>query len=510
MESYFEGQQMQQVGIIDLGSNTARMVVMQYQPHHSFKLIDEVKENVRLAHAIGDDNLLQADPIERAVETLQMFTELARALNLDAILAVTTSAVRDAANQTAFLAQMKERTGLRLRVLSGEEEAYYGYLGVVNSLDVQDGFIFDIGGGSVELSLVRGRGLAERTSLPLGTVRLTERLITSDPPSKSEIKALEQYIDAQLDSVPWFTSVGSLSLVGVGGTVRTLAKIDQAAQKYPIDRFHGYTLPAERVKEIAGRLSKLNRAERESVSGLSSDRADIIVAGAILIRKLLERTNAKALLVSGQGLRDGLFYEQFLVGAKPPLISNVRTFAIENLARNYHYNMVHADKVRQLSLELFDQLHPLHGYGAWERELLAAGAVLHDIGVAVNYYDHHKHSLYLLMNSALGGYTHRELALIALLTRNHRKGSINTAGLQGLLESGDTDRIARLSALLRMAEYLERSKSQVVQGVTCQIEKERVVVKVQAVGNATVEVWDANRRTNLFRKAYGLDVLIEV
>ncbi|HEY1015696.1 MAG TPA: Ppx/GppA phosphatase family protein [Herpetosiphonaceae bacterium] len=497
----------QQIGIIDLGSNTARMIVMQYQPYHSFKLIDELKENVRLAHDLGADNLLRPAPMARAIHTLKMYSALGKALNLPQIVAVATSAVRDAANQASFLAQVKEETGLDLRVLSGEEEAYYGYLGVINSLPLRDGLIFDIGGGSVELAQVRGRGLVNSASLPLGTVRLTEQFLAGG--GKADIKALERHLEAELGKIDWLGLQGKMQLVGVGGTVRNLAKIDQRAAKYPIDKVHGYELPAARIDEWTARFAKMSPAEREAVDGLNSDRADVLLGGLVLIRALMRRSGAQSLWVSGEGLREGLFYEQFLIGSTPPLVSNLRAFAAENLARNYHYHVVHADKVRDLCLSMFDQLAALHGYGAWERELLEAAATLHDIGVSVNYYDHHKHGLYLIMNSAMPGFSHREIAIIALLARYHRKGATGDEGMGGVLQEGDLARVARLSALLRICEYLERSKSQVVQGISCAVEKNEVRARIHALGDATVEIWDANRKTNLFRKAYGLPIVIE-
>lgn len=499
---------MQQLGIIDLGSNTARMVVMQYQPHHSFKLVDEVQENVRLAHAVGDDNTLQPEPIEIALETLHMFASLGKALNVDQIVAVATSAVRDAANQAEFLTRVRDVTGLDMRVLSGEEEAYYGYLGVINSLDFSNGFVFDIGGGSVELSLVRGRGLVHSTSLPLGTVRLTERFFNGDTPTKAELKKLQKYLDNVLNDVAWFAPQPTMHLVGVGGTVRNLAKMDQAMQNYPLDKLHGYEIPYERVDMIATRLAKMSRSQRENLTGLNRDRADVIVAGVWLIRVLMQRSGASCLRVSGQGLRDGLFYEHFLAGSQPPITPNLRQLSVQNLAHLYNYHAIHAQKVCDLSLTMFDQLHALHGYGAWERELLASAAILHDIGVSINYYDHHKHSLYLILNAGLNGFNHRELVLIGLLTRFHRKGNVIDEGLGALLQSDDLDRVAKLAALLRIAEYLERAKSQVIQTVSCRIEKQRVIIEATSVGDATVEIWDANRRTSLFRKAYGMEIEI--
>ncbi|GIV96788.1 MAG: exopolyphosphatase [Herpetosiphonaceae bacterium] len=496
----------ERLGIIDLGSNSARMVVFQYQPHLAFTQIDDVKETVRLAHGIGDDNLLQQETITRAAETLTMFTALGKSLGLPRLIAVATSAVRDAANQPAFLAHIKETAGIDLRVLSGEEEAYYGYLGAVNSLSFSDGFIFDIGGGSMQLSLVRGRGLVRSISLPLGTIRLFERFLSTDRPSAEQLSRLESYLQEQLSTIEWFGCLGAMQLVGMGGTVRNLAKIDQEAQGYPLDKLHGYEIPIERVEEIAAQLALLSTQERQDIPGLSRDRADTILPGVILIRSLMRYSGCRSLLISGHGLREGLFYEQFLAGARPPLIADVRAFGIENLARRYECQRVHAAKVRDLSLQLFDQLQPLHGYGAWERELLAAAALIHDIGIAINYYDHHKHGLYLILNSFLPGYSHREIILIALLTRYHRKGTVKLGAFESVLSNDDEQRIARLSALLRIAEYLERGKSQVVQGLRCSIADGLVRVEVVSLGDATMEIWAANQKTRLFRKAYGYDI----
>jgi exopolyphosphatase/guanosine-5'-triphosphate,3'-diphosphate pyrophosphatase len=213
------------------------------------------------------------------------------------------------------------------------------------------------------------------------------------------------------------------------------------------------------------------------------------------------------LTVSGEGLREGLFYEHFLAQQTPPILDHVRRFSINNLAYLYDYEEIHARKVQELSFALFDQLRLLHGYGAWERELLGYAALLHDIGVAVGYYDHHKHSAYLVFNSSLRGFTHREIVLLALLVRLHRKGTVNTNEFRAILADDDEERVLRLGALLRIAEYLERSKSQVVDDVQVQVgENGTVLVQVIANGDATVEIWDANRRANLFRTAFGYPI----
>jgi exopolyphosphatase/guanosine-5'-triphosphate,3'-diphosphate pyrophosphatase len=492
----------ERIGIIDLGSNTTRLVVMGYTPHHSFKLLDEVRETVRLAEGIGADGYLRPAPIERGIEAMKLFHSFCRSTGVTKILPVATSAVRDATNQAEFLGRVVRDSGLKLRVLSAEEEAYYGYLGAANALNLSDAFLIDIGGGSAEVTAIRGRGFVHSFSQPAGVLRFTERYIRSDPISGREFKALEEAAAASFAGVDWLNDTSGTTLAGIGGTIRTLAEIDQKARAYPLDRVHGYTYSRERLEEMIAMLRGMTLRQREEVPGLSRDRADLILAGAVILDQLMRRGNFVDVTVSGQGLREGLFYEQFLVGESPPLFSDMRGFSVQNLARIYNYEALHAAKVRDLSLSLYDQLRALHSYGEWERELLGYAATLHDIGVAVGYYDHHKHGAYLVMNSALQGFSHREIVILAMLVRAHRKGDVVAHDYRDILHAGDGERIARLAALLRLAEYLERSKSQVVQSLHVEM-GDPIRVVTRSVGDATVEIWDANRRAGLFQKAFG-------
>jgi exopolyphosphatase/guanosine-5'-triphosphate,3'-diphosphate pyrophosphatase len=497
----------ERIGVIDLGSNTTRLMVMGYTPHHSFKLLDEVRETVRLAEGVGDDGRLKPAPVERGIEVMKLFHSFCRSTGVQRIVPVATSAVREATNQAEFLMRVERESGLKLRVLSTEEEAYYGYLGAANALNLSDAFLIDIGGGSTEVTAIRGRGFLRTFSAQAGVVRFTERYVRSDPISNKDFKALEAAAAEIFAAPDWLADTSGTTLAGIGGTIRTLADIDQKAAHYPLDRVHGYSFTCERLEAIIELLRGMTQRQREDVSGLGRDRADLILAGAVIVHQLMRRGRFTDLTVSGQGLREGLFYEQFLIGEKPPLFADMRGFSVQNLARVYGYEAIHGAKVRELSLSLFDQLRPLHGYGEWERELLGYAATLHDIGTVVSYYDHHKHGAYLIINSALQGFSHREIALLALLVRYHRKGDVVLEPYRNVLDPSDGPRAARLSALLRLAEYLERSKSQVIQGLQVEL-GDPIRVVTRAVGDATVEIWDANRSAGLFKKAFGKEIEI--
>lgn len=493
-----------QVAIIDLGSNTGRLIALAYQPGYSYKLIDELRDVVRLAEGMGVTKAIRAEAFERGLDTLKTFKAYCDAVGIDDICAHATSAVRDAANGPSFLAAVEAKTGLRLRLLSGEAEACYGVLAVANSFTFDDAVVFDLGGGSAQLSLMRKRRFKRSYSWPLGAVRLSERFLLSDPPSKKELKTLTKYVREALKQVD--AGLGRLPLVGMGGTVRNLGDIQQKREGYPLDLLHGYLLRQEVLDEIVEELISKPLAERRAIPGLSADRADIIAAGALVVREIVSLLGSPGLIISGQGLREGLFYPYLLESEDYPLLPNVRDFSVHNLARQYYDRPAHNAHVRKLALSLFDQLLPLHGYGTFERELLAAAAVIHDIGMAVNYYDHHKHGYYLVLSAALPGFSHREQALLALLVRFHRKGRPDPQGVGGLLAAGDMERVYKLAALLRLAEYLERSKAQRVKDVDCHLSEGRLRIKALANGDAHIEIKQANLRSDLLARAYHVKV----
>lgn len=497
----------ERIGVIDLGSNTTRLVVLNYTPHHSFKLTDEVRETVRLAEGIGPDGRIQPAAIDRGVAAMRLFANYCKSVGVDRIVPVATSAVREASNQAEFLERVEYEAGLKMRVLSAQEEAYYGYVGTVNALPLDNAFLIDIGGGSTQGTMIRARGFGQSFSRPLGALRISDRHIHSDPITAKDFKALEQAAADTFTDIDWFSASQGATLAGIGGTIRTLAEIDMKAQRHPLDRVHGYALRLDRLEQLIERLRGMTTHQREDVPGLGRDRADLILGGAVILRHLMRQGGFEAIVASGYGLREGLFFEHLLVGENPPVLGDQRAFSVLNLARLYSYESIHAAKVRELASSLFDQLQPLHGFGPWERELLGHAALIHDIGITIGYYDHHKHGEYLVLNSALLGFSHREVVILAQLVRSHRKGDILTEPYQAVLDPSDRDRIAKLAALLRIAEHLERRKCQVIQQIRVEI-GDPVRLYTTALGDASVEIWEANRRTALFRKAYGRGIEI--
>ena len=421
----------QRIAIIDLGSNTARLVVINAVPGQRWRVEDEIREVVRLRQGMNDEGLAEA-AMQRAFFTLRLFKGFCDAIRTDHIVATATSAVRDAANGRQFVERVQRELGLELRILDGEREAYYGVIGALNDAAVVDGAVVDIGGGSAQVSQVADRHYVQGWSAPLGALALTERFIRHDPPTAGELSAVRGEIDRHLDKVKWLPGLKG-QLVGLGGTIRNLARIEAQRRSYPLPTLHGFELTRASVVETIELLSTVPLGKRLKVPGLRSDRADIILPGAMVIHAVLERMGVPALTVSVNGLREGLFFEHFWGHWAEPVSADIRSFGVLNLARIYQYQKTHANHVRFLAGRLFDQLAPLHGYGLAERELLGAAALLHDIGTLISYEDHDQHSQTLIINAGLPGFTPREIALIALLTRYHRKGTPDPGHFQALL-----------------------------------------------------------------------------
>ena len=481
------------VAIIDLGSNTARLVIIHAVPGYSFRLEDEIREMVRLRCGMTTSGL-SVEAMTRAFSTLRLFSRFCATYEVDLVLPTATSAVREAANGPEFVERVERELGLTLRVLSGEKEAYYGVLGALNEVPADEAVVLDIGGGSAQLSEVRCGRFYRGKALELGALALTERFVRGDLVTANELEALTSEIERQLDSLSWLKKKKKGMLIGLGGTIRNLASMDLERRQYPLNTFHGMTLSLASVEESAALLTDLPFAERQRIPGLSSDRADIILPGAMVLASAMTRLGIKDMVVSRGGLREGIFFEHFWQHLPYPVNTDMRHFSVLNIARNYQYQKSHANHVRYLADRIFEQLAPLHGYGASEQELLCAAALLHDIGALIGYHGHHKHSQTLININGLPGFTAREIALIGLLTRYHRKGAPNCSEYRGLLNEKDGKLLICLAAMLRLAEFLERGRNAAVDDVVAHWTADELQLLLVADEFPAVEVWEAERQ----------------
>jgi exopolyphosphatase/guanosine-5'-triphosphate,3'-diphosphate pyrophosphatase len=500
--------------VVDLGSNSFRLVVFQTGEGGWWKRTDGLTEMVRLGGDLEPDGGLSPQRMAHALETLRVFAAFCSTNGLERVQieAVATSAIRDAPNGGGFVERARAETGLPIRILSQEDEARFSYVAAVNSTSLRDGIVLDLGGGSLELVAVRDRDALEVASWPLGSVRMTESHLAGDGAAKaSAISKLREHVRDELASASWVSDPATPHerLVGLGGTVRNLAAAACRIAELPLDSVQGYVLSAAALEELIEQLAARPSAERDRLPGIKSGRGEVILAGAVVLAAVLEATGATGIEVTESGLREGIFLAGLLAPVDPPLVPDVRTTSVRNLARQHGVDLVHAEHICALAHQLLEGLPGVGLPAPGEPELVEAAALLHDVGLAVDYDDHHKHSSYLILGAGLPGFTPREVALIALMARYHRKGTPQLGALAPLCEPGDEELLLRGSALLRIAEQLERNRDQVVRAARLRrTGDDTVELELDAVGDDTVARWGAERQGDLFARAFGAELTV--
>jgi exopolyphosphatase / guanosine-5'-triphosphate,3'-diphosphate pyrophosphatase len=507
-------QNVRQVAVIDLGSNSWRLVVFTYEPGAWWKHTDELYETVRIGAGLAASGRLSEDAIARGLETLSVFARFCRANAIapDDVHCVATSAIRDAANGEQFLIDAEGQSGLTIEILSAQEEARFGYIAAVNTSTLSEGVVLDIGGGSLQLTHVERRQAREMASFPLGAVRVTEQWLTGDGPvKKKELARVRAHTRERLTELKWLSTSGT-RLVGIGGAVRNLAAAAQHVDGAIDLGVQGFVISPDVLSELVQTLAALPTDERGSVPGIKPGRGDIILAAALVLETVLEVGGFDGIEATEAGLREGVFIAGTLLAGSEPLLPDVRGAAVRNLAIQYQSDLAHIEHVARLSLQMFDSLvsgdlfEPKPG----ERELLWAASMLHDVGMTISYDDHHKHSRYLIESAELPGFDPRERALIAQMSRYHRKGIPKLGVIEPLSEPGDEELLDRCSVILRLAEHLERGRDQSVSEAKLRANGHGVDLHLEAAGDLLLPRWSVERYGDgeAFKRVFGRRLLI--
>ncbi len=511
------GQTHRQVAVVDLGSNSWRLVVFAYGAAGSvswWKLTDELYETVRIGAGLGASGRLGEAAMKRGMETLGVFARFCRANRIapDDVHVVATSAIRDAANGAHFLADAQQATGLAIETLSAHDEARFGYVAAVNTTTLTDGVVLDLGGGSLQLIHVAGRRAREMVSFGLGAVRVTEQWLTGGGPAKKkELARVREYATQTLSEVDWLGSSGR-RLVGLGGAVRNLAAAAESSGSGLDLGVQGFVIEPAALHELVGVLAALPSSERGTVPGIKPGRGDIILAAALVLETVLELGGFAGIEATEAGLREGVFLARTLLAGAEPLVPDVRAAGVRNLAIQYESDMTHVEHVARLALGMFDSLvdgglfTPEEG----ERELLWAASMLHDVGMTISYDDHHKHSRYLIESAELPGFDPRERALVAQISRYHRKGIPKLGDIEPLAHDGDEALLDRCAVILRLAEHLERGRDQSVSEARLRANGHGVDLHLEAGGDLTLPRWSVERYGDgeAFERVFGRHLLI--
>ncbi|MBN2299217.1 MAG: Ppx/GppA family phosphatase [Deltaproteobacteria bacterium] len=506
------------IAFMDMGTNSVRIMIVRINPNHSYTILSRQKEMVRLGANEFNDKILKVDAMERAVNVCRNFETMARSFKAERIIAVGTSATRDAKNRQEFIARLKQEAGIDLRVISGKEEARLIYLGVSSGTNIQGNSLFiDIGGGSTEIIVGNEKEHLFLDSLKLGAIRLTMLYLknTEGPISPKRYKNLLNFVrNKSIRTLQHLKGFNIQKAFGSSGTIQSLAEV--ACQV-----IHNGTMEKKGVlrlkdlKQVIEILCSMPLKKRLTLPGLNPRRADIIIGGAVILDFILSELRIKEICISNRELRDGLLVN-YLYRSEHPLMDelSVRQRSVLKLGRRCSFDEQHANNVARLSLSLFDSAYEtgLHKQGQIKRELLYYAAQLHDIGTFISYTNHHSNSAHFIRNADLLGFNQDELAIMAATVLFHRKsfpGKKHPA--LKALEEKDRDIVRTQSVFLRLAESLDRSHGGLVGNARFQVkDPQTVILEITPAGDCQLELWGVLRHREVFKKIFGKNLIMQI
>jgi len=505
------------IAAIDVGSNSLHMIVCRIRPDLSFEVIDREKDMIRLGAGTLKSHAIPPASMATAMQTLAKFRRLAESHGVDEIIAAATSAVREADNGGDFIAEARRQVGLRVRVISGTEEARLIHLAATYAIGTAKGraIVIDIGGGSTEITLGTSVRVEAGRSFKLGAIRLTERFAKHDPLSGSDERLLVRHIRRQTSAyLKQLRRRGFQRVIGSSGTMQAIGAL-AAGQGRRAGELRRLAVRAEDLHRLRKRLVDMTLDQRLKISGLDPRRADLAGVGAVLIDELISSLEASELTLSDFALREGLVLDYIKRNTAhirtAERYPDVRRRSVIELGERCNYWPIHARQVAKLSLALFDATAEQHRLGPQEREWLEYAALLHDIGIHISYESHHKHSLYLIQHGDLRGFDPEEIKIIGLVARYHRQATPAKSHEEyAELAKSSRQTVKVLGALVRLAEGLDRSHAQVITGIDAAAADDALVIRLRAKGDAELELWAARRHAAPLADLFETEIRFEI
>ena len=508
---------------IDVGTNSIHMVVAKIQPElPTFTIVDREKETVRLGNFDEDTKNLTADAMQRAIDALKRCCDIATSYQAEDVIAVATSAVREAKNGHEFIDRVHKEVGLAINLISGTEEARRIYLGVLSGMEFhrQPHAIIDIGGGSTELILGTGEPHRHLSSTKVGAVRLTAQFVSSNPVSDIEFTALQAYVRGMLEPTidelkQKLNSDESMRLIGTSGTIECLAGIVAHKELGMVpEPLNGFQMSFKELSKLLDELCKSTYTQRLAMPEMSARRAEIIVAGAVILREAMDMLGADSITICERALREGVVVDWMLthglIEDRMQFQQSVRQRNVLKTAKKYKVHLDRAKRVAEFAMTLFEQTRgSLHSWGTLEQELLWSAAILHNCGHFISHSAHHKHSYYLIRNGELLGYTETELEVIANIARYHRKSAPKKKhdNYSTLPTRYHRQMVTQLSALLRVAVALDRRGIGAVADINCQYDNKHHVLTLDVKASSPTEscaseLWNLDYKKDYFETVF--------
>lgn len=503
---------------IDIGSNSIRLIVAEVtEDQQNYRVLDDHKETTRLAHGLSKSNKLTPEAMAHSLDALRRMKALIDGHKVDHLEAIATSAVREASNGQEFIQLVQAHLGIKIEVISPMEEGKLSFLSAQRRFDLHDQqvLLLDLGGGSGELIFAANGVVEEIHSLPIGSVRMTEACIEHDPPRKSDLKAVRKRLKRLLSEAMPIAAFHPHFMIGAGGTFTALANISVRMRNLERRGVGGYEMTRSDVRHVLDHLCFLPLAARRTVPGLNPDRADIIIAGVAVIERVMKWMQVNRLVIHDQGVRDGLLLRMIDSYIGPRKISAIPVAedpeALQQAAKQFGtlcgLDEAHAAQISRLCGQLFDSLQESLQLPPGERILLTLAAWLHEVGTLVNYEKHHHHSYHLIVHGNIRGMTPRQREIVAQIARYHRKSAPKKKhDAFARLSDADQATVCRLSAILRLADGMDRSHTRSIKKVECTVHGNLARVALFADTYPEIDIWGASQKGKLFEKTFGKEL----
>lgn len=500
---------MEKIGVIDIGSNSIRLVLAQIIDRKFFRILDEVKVSARLGSGIEKDGMLEEERMDESYNALKAFKDLCQIGRVDRIIAVGTAALRIAKNRDVFLKRVKDGLQIEIEVISGNHEAYYDFWGVINSLDIDEGLMVDIGGASTEIVHFKNRLLENCISLPFGSITLAQKFDIKEKMSDETQKKLSSFIRKQFQKVSWLKDIKKIPLIGVGGTARNIGKVAMAKSNYPLKIIHNFKLDPKDSFEIYESMKSKTLSQRKKTPGLSKDRADIFMGSFSTINELIDYCSCSRFIISGCGVREGIIYNY--LDENRDIINDVLDYSLENAIHKFQLDKAHSHHVFKLTSLMYDRLKSVHGLMEKNTDIIKASSYLHDSGIVISYYHHHKHSFYTILNSGLHGLEHKEILLCAMIASMHRKNKDveNKTHYKSLLSEKDIYTIDVIGMFLRLAESFSKSLTNRIENISFEISETEVTMNLLSRSNIDLELNSASSTLSSFQKLFSKNLILK-
>lgn len=495
----------ERIGLIDIGSNTIRLVIFGFDKATGLNEILNIKTPARLSQYLTKDNDMNDEGIQVLTEALSSFNKVATKFKVDELHPIATAAIRQSNNQKDIIKKVKKDTGVEIKIVPEEDEAFYGYYAITHTTDIEDGVSVDIGGGSTEVTLFKDKQLKEAHSFPFGVVSLKRQFFgDKDHNDKSAIKGMEKFLSEQFDQLDWLKDQ-KVALVGVGGSARNVARIHQSEHSYPIGGVHNYTMSDKDIEEVFDLIRKSSRDELTNLDGLSRDRVDIILPSMSVFKTLYKKIDATQFTFSRKGIREG-YIMNAIRQRYPEEFSkeNVRKDALRQLANEYHIEEGSANRRLKLAESLLTQLlnHSDLKVNDNDKELFVEGAYLYYLGSFIDSDSSSPHTYYLIANSMINGFSHKDRVKLALLASFKNKSLLKFYCKETeWFNSKETDTIQALGGIIKFVNALNISHTSFVEEVELKPKKDdKYELFVFYKGEPIAEEYQANRQKKHIEK----------